>query len=322
MLEWSVIEWEFGSADLAGLRFAHSPLAEVVASALVLRGGGRGAPEAAWCARVRPMLSRWPVFRAVLFGPHGHAPDFLAPPPRTARPTLAEELAEVAASPLDVVAEEVAAAWAGHSAPPEVTGFARDPRTWLSLLVIEIREFSEVAIGPLWPRLRAVAEAEIAGRARAVVDHGARAMLGGLHPRLGWTGSELLLRYPHKHGRWSLDGHHLTLLPTGFAGSEVYALPAARTGRTLWYAPRGHGTLWLPAVPKPSLAALLGASRAAVLTLLAAPYSTGEVAHRLGLATATTSYHLTTLRDAGLVVGVRAGRRLLYQRTVLGDGLV
>jgi DNA-binding transcriptional ArsR family regulator len=58
-----------------------------------------------------------------------------------------------------------------------------------------------------------------------------------------------------------------------------------------------------------------------VLTLLAVPSSTGEVAAALHLAPATASHHLTTLRDAGLVVGERLGRRLRYLRTALGEQL-
>jgi DNA-binding transcriptional ArsR family regulator len=98
---------------------------------------------------------------------------------------------------------------------------------------------------------------------------------------------------------------------------------AVTPGRALWYAPRGYGNLWSSPEVRPgaALSALLGPSRAAVLTLLAAPSSTGEVADRLGLAPATASHHLTTLRDAGLVAAERAGRRLLYQRTRLGDQL-
>jgi DNA-binding transcriptional ArsR family regulator len=41
----------------------------------------------------------------------------------------------------------------------------------------------------------------------------------------------------------------------------------------------------------------------------------------LRIAPATASHHLTTLRDAGLIVGVREGRRLRYSRTALGDNL-
>ena len=270
------------------------------------------------------MSPRWPTFAAVLTGPHGYAPDFLTPPPRTGRPALAEELADVAATPLDQVAEQVLAGWAGYDAPSEIDRFSRDPQSALTTLLAETRAYFTVAIQPLWHRLRGAAEAEIATRARAAAEHGARALVDELHPKLGWNGSALLLRYPHKQGQWSLDGHHLTLLPTGFAGSEVYAIPDSPIGRALWYAPRGFGNLWAPGRPVVTtsrLSALLGPTRASVLTLLAAPHSTGDVAARLGLAPGTASHHLTTLRDAGLATAERAGRRLLYQRTRLGDQL-
>jgi len=320
-----VIEWEFGAADLARLRFAHSPLAEIVASGFALRGGSGDWLRASWRARVTPCLPRWPVLGAVLLGPRGYAPDFLTPIPRTGRPTLAQELAEVAGTPLDQVAEQAIAGWAGHDAPPQIDRFARDPRAALTGLLAEIRAYFTVAVQPLWPRLRAAAETEIATRARAAAEHGARMLVDGLHPRLDWDGRALLLHYPHKRGQWSLDGHDLTLLPTGFAGTEVYAMPDGPVGRSLWYAPRGFGNLWTPdhrtAADQP-LSALLGPTRAAILTLLAGPHSTGDVAERLGLAAATASHHLTTLRDAGLATAERAGRRLLYQRTRLGDQLV
>jgi biotin operon repressor len=319
-----VIEWEFGMADLARLRFAHSPMAEVVASTFALRGGSDPWLQAAWRSRVAPMLSNWPTFAAVLSGPRGYAPDFLTPGPRTGRPTFAEELATVAATPLDQVAEQVLAGWDGHNAPPEIDRFARDPQFALTALVAETRAYFHIAIQPLWQRLRTAAETEIATRARAAVEHGARMLVNELHPKLGWNGSALLLRYPNKHGQWSLDGHGLTLLPTGFAGTEVYAMPNSPTDRTLWYAPRGFGSLWTSGKPEaadPPLSALLGPTRAAVLTLLAAPHSTSEVAARLGLAAATASHHLTTLRNAGLATTERTGRRLLYQRTRLGDQL-
>lgn len=319
-----MIEWEFGTAGLAGLRFAHSPMAEVVASAFALRGGSDAWLQASWRSRVAPVLPTWPTFRAVLLGPRGYAPDFLTPAPRTGRPSLADELAEVAATPLDQVAEQVLAGWTGHDVPPEIERFARDPRAALAVLQTEIQAYFGVAVRPLWPRLRAAAEAEIATRSRAAAEHGARMLVDDLHPKLGWTGSALLLRYPDKQGRWSLDGHDLTLLPTGFAGTEVYAIPDSPTGRALWYAPRGFGNLWTPGRPpaaNPPLSALLGPTRAAVLTLLAAPHSTGDIATRLGLAPGTASHHLTTLRDAGLATAERSGRRLLYQRTRLGDQL-
>ncbi|GAA2706854.1 ArsR/SmtB family transcription factor [Actinoplanes palleronii] len=314
-----MIAWEFGPADVAGLRFAHSPMAELVASVFVLRARSAWLrPQ--WSARVGAALAGWPTFRAVLCGPLGYAPDFLTPVPPVARPRLDDELALIAATAPDRVVDQVLAGWAGHTAPAEINRFAHAPAAALAVLLGEIRAYHATAIAPLWPRLRAVADAEIATRVRVAADHSPRRMIDTLHPRLGWDGAALHLRYPHKQGSWSGGGQDLTLLPTGFAGSEVYAMT---TGRSLWYAPAGYGTLWspAPAAPAAALSALLGPTRATVLTLLAAPHSTGDVATRLGLAPATASHHLTTLRDAGLLTAERSGRRLLYHRTHLGDHL-
>ena len=310
---------EFAPADLAGLRFAHSPMVEVVTSGLVLTRPGSSWIYQPWAAAVRPRLDGVDTFLAVIGGPTCYVPDFLTPVPPVARPTLADELAVVAATPLDTVATEVAAAWAGHDAPPEVVRFEVDPAGGRADLVSQIRRYFALALAPLWPRLRAVAESEIAYRARAATEHGPRALLEGIHPRLDWDGSALLMRYPDKHRHWGLDGHALALLPAGFAGPTVHFMTETPIGRALWYPPRGYGSLWEKAAPRDALAALLGPTRAAVLTLLAAPHSTGEVADALDVAPATASHHLTTLRDAGLVVGERVGRKLRYLRTGLGD---
>jgi hypothetical protein len=318
-----VIAWEFGAADLAGLRFAHSPMAELVASVLALRGGGAPWLRPDWSVRTAAALAGWPTFRAVLFGPLGHAPDFLTPVPSVARPSFADELAVISATPADQVVAEVMAGWAGHPVPAEIDRFARSPRAALDTLVRELREYHAAAIAPLWAGLCGAAEAEIATRVRVFAERSPRTLFDGLHPRVGWDGSALLLKYPDKSGQWSGGGRDLTLLPTAFAGPDVYAMTASPAGRSLWYAPRGYGNVWsAPAAePKAALSALLGPTRAAVLTLLAVPISTTEVADRLNLAAATASHHLTTLRDAGLITPSRAGRRLLYQRTALGDQL-
>jgi biotin operon repressor len=319
-LNGGVIRLEFTAADLAGLRFAHSPMAEVVASVFAWRDPSAWM-VASWRAGVS--LRRYPALRAVVAGPLGYAPDFLTPVPSVPRPSLADELRAIAATPLDQVAAEVLAGWTGRTPPPAAALFATDPARGLTALVQDVRRYFAAAIAPVWPRLRAAAETEIAARARSAMSAGPRSLVQDLHPKLGWDGSALLLRYPDKHAHWSLGGHRLTLLPTGFAGAEVYSLAESPMGRAVWYAPRGAGAVWSGASPAAgtALAALLGPTRAAVLTLLATPLSTGEVAAKLGLAAATASHHLTTLRDAGLLVTDRVGRRLTYARTPLGEQL-
>jgi DNA-binding transcriptional ArsR family regulator len=316
---------EFTPADLVGLRFAHSPMVEVVTSGFALNQPTRFWMYAAWRARTRPLLTGagLQTFLAVVSGPTCYVPDFLTPVPATARPSLADELRVVAATPLDWVAAEIHAAWAGHPAPPQILRFATDPAGGLAELVRQIRRYFDLAVAPAWPRLRAVVEGEITHRALTAAERGPRALLTDLHPKLDWDGSALRLA-DAKSRHWGLDGHPLALLPAGFAGPTVHTMTEAPTGRALWYPPRGYGRLWdspQRVEPSTALAALLGPTRAAVLTLLAVPCSTGEVATALRLAPATASHHLTTLRDAGLVVGERVGRRLRYLRTGLGEQL-
>ncbi len=320
-----MLQIEFVPADLADLRFAHSPMVEVVTSVFALNRPTTYWMYASWRAKVQPLLAGagLETFLAVVSGPTCFVPDFLTPVPAIARPRLDEELQVIAATPLDRVAAEVDAAWTGHPAPPEIRRFGIDPAGGLAELVRQIRRYFALAVAPTWHRLRAAVEGELAHRARAAAERGARALLADLHPKLDWDGSALRLGYA-KTRYWDLNGHPLTLLPAGFAGPIVHTMTEAPTGRALWYPPRGYGRLWdSPERVEPSaaLAALLGPTRAAVLTLLAVPSSTGEVAAALRLAPATASHHLTTLRDAGLVVGERVGRRLRYLRTGLGEQL-
>jgi DNA-binding transcriptional ArsR family regulator len=66
----------------------------------------------------------------------------------------------------------------------------------------------------------------------------------------------------------------------------------------------------------------LGRRRAEVFASLATPISTLGLARRLGASPAGVSAHLRALREAGLVIGRREGRAVLYGRTPLGDALV
>ncbi len=323
-----MIRLAFAPADLAGVRFAHSPMAEVIASSMALTKPDQFWMYASWRAQVRPALTaaRLETFLAVVACPHGWVPDFLSPVRATARPLLRDELAMIAETPLDQVAGEVAHAWHGIPAvPPVVTRFDRDPAGALAVLLREIRQYFDLALAPYWPRLRAAAEAEIAHRARAATEHGPRALVQDLHPALSWDGTAFQIGYGDQQGDVGLDGHGLALMPSGFAGPKVFTVTEAAQGRALWYPPRGYGALWegngRAVEPTAALAALLGPTRAAVLTLLAVPHSTVEVAAALGLAVATASHHLTTLRDAGLIAGSRVGRKVEYLRTGLGEQL-
>jgi biotin operon repressor len=321
-----MIRLEFAPADLAGVRFAHSPMVEVVTSAAALLRPSAFAMYDGWRAQVRPRLAaaRLETFLAVMAAPGRWIPDFLTPVPPVARPLLRDELRTIQRTPFDQVGPDIFRGWTGHDPPAPVLRFATDPRGALAELTRDIRRYFDIAIAPWWPRLRAAAESEITYRARAATEHGPRALVDGLHELLTWDGEALQIGTPAEVvDGCSMDGQPLHLMPSGFSGPKVWTLAEAPVGRALFYPPRGYGALWDKPGREPgaALSALLGPTRAAVLTLLEVPHSTGEVASELGLAAATASHHLTTLRDAGLIAGARDGRRLRYLRTGLGEQL-
>jgi DNA-binding transcriptional ArsR family regulator len=62
--------------------------------------------------------------------------------------------------------------------------------------------------------------------------------------------------------------------------------------------------------------------RAAILSCLALPKSTTDLARELGQSAPSVSFHLSVLRRNGLVTSWRSGRRVLYRRTPLASGLL
>jgi DNA-binding transcriptional ArsR family regulator len=75
-----------------------------------------------------------------------------------------------------------------------------------------------------------------------------------------------------------------------------------------------------PPAPR-ALAALIGPTRAAMLTALAEPSSTTGLARRLQVTAGAVSQHLSVFRDTGMVTRSRVGRQVLYRRTRTGDTL-
>lgn len=76
------------------------------------------------------------------------------------------------------------------------------------------------------------------------------------------------------------------------------------------------------AVTAPSLAQLIGASRAQLLEILETPMTTTALAAALRLAPSTASRHAAVLCEAGLVGTRRAGNQVLHHRTALGRALL
>jgi DNA-binding MarR family transcriptional regulator len=120
----------------------------------------------------------------------------------------------------------------------------------------------------------------------------------------------------HAHDRYdrAARGAGMLFVPSVFAWPDVYVAARPPWRPTLAYPARGAADLWSSreAPRNASLAALVGARRASVLTRLDTPHTTLELAHALGLSPGAASTQVTTLWRAGIADRTRVGRRVFY----------
>ncbi len=316
---WSVIEWSFTPDDVARVRFAFSPLVEAVTSLIVLRAPGSHSLHLPWVRATRPLVAGLDLSELFALVPvHGDTADFLAPPPASPLPDFAEELETVRATPSDRAAAELAGV---PGLPAVVAGRIRDdPQAAITRLAATLQAYWEIALAPHWPRIAALLEADVLWRSKRLAVGGTAALFEDLHETIAWRRGRLTAADPHDHCG-SLAGQGLVLVPA------VMTWPGVRKmiepyQPMLAYPARGIATLWeTGAPPSQALAALIGQTRAAMLTALAEPCSTTTLARRMSVTPGAVSQHLSVLLDAGMVTRSRVGRLVLYRRTRSGDML-
>jgi DNA-binding transcriptional ArsR family regulator len=317
----------FGPGDLARCRFAISPAFETLAAVRVATGPQGPGHHRRWFESVRPQLDGLDLRPITLLQPRrGYTPDFLAPPPTAPVGDFEAELSRIAATPEPVVREEIELSL--HDTPngrgTELGRVLRgDPAEVLSWLTQLIRAAWQALVEPVWPRVRALLEADVAHQSRRLAEGGLDRLFADLHPMLRWTG-DTLIREPGGDEHHELDGRGVLLMPSVFKWDEVIVITQAPWQPTVAYPARGLGGLWQPAgaTQAAALTRLLGRTRAAVLAGLDEPASTTWLAHRHAMAAGTVSEHLQVLREAGLVIGERHRHEIRYRRTTMGTALV
>lgn len=315
---------EFSAHDLAVTRFACSPLSEVTHSVQVLKEPGSHAVHLPWVRQARQALATtgFALLDALVPVPTVYTADFLTPVPESFSPTLDQELDRLAATEPARLAAELDRY--GPELPPLIAEFRQDPATGLARLTTEIRAYWAAAIAPHWPRMQQLLEGEVLRRAQQMSAGGPATLFADLHPRVSWERGTLRIAHRWYHGEQRLDGERgLVLVPAVFAWPGLYTQTRPPHQPSLTYPPRGVATLWERPAPAPDgLSALLGPSRALLLTELGAPATTTELAHRTGLSTPNVSHHLATLTGAGLLTRHRTGRTVRYTRTPAADTLL
>ncbi|MFF4761688.1 ArsR/SmtB family transcription factor [Streptomyces sp. NPDC001292] len=324
-----MIELIVDAGGLARTRFAVSPLHEVAAT--LLPWGLRPATDTdPWVARARRVLrrARLPLLSELALDGGGYVPDFLSPHPTGPSPTVEEELERVRNTPPDRVLFELETlrdgrphnGLAGAQVPPRVgRAMARGGGYVARQVAEELGRYWDLAFAPYWEAARAVLEAEVDRCAGVLARHGAAALFNSLHPGIAWSDGTLRV-----DSRFTVElaVPLLIVVPSLVVAQPAVAVDPVRGGRRPpMVACPVRDRVTAPEPVSAELAGLLGPTRAGLLTALARPASTAQLAQRHFLSPATVSYHLGVLHKAGLVARARSGRAVLYHRTPAGSRL-
>lgn len=316
-----MIRWRFTPEDVARIRFAFSPLCELVLSLVVLRAPARHSLHLPWVSAVRPRLAGLDLSELFALVPvRGIVADFLSPPPTTPLPDFAEELERVRRTPERQLLADIADV-PGIPAPV-YERIQDDPARAAGRIAEILARYWDAAFAPCWPRVRAVLAADVLWRSRRLATGGARALFDDLHGTITWHGDGLSVTDPWDHSG-SLSGEGLLLVPSAMAWPTVRKMVEPYQPMIV-YPARGIATLWETGPPPTpdALTALIGRTRARILTILAEPNSTTALARLLELTPGAVSQHLSVLHGSGLVSRTRVDGSVLYLRTARGDALL
>ncbi|WP_454860804.1 DUF5937 family protein [Promicromonospora soli] len=218
------------------------------------------------------------------------------------------------------MADDLRAVHPGHLPAP----LRGDPGTVRARITAALRAYWNTCFEPWWPRVRAVLQADVVHRGQVMSAYGMASMFADLSERVRLVDGVVRVRLgTNARFRRATTGEGLTLVPTLFSRGATTPISPDEPP-VIMYGARGVGTLWQaePGWSPKALAGLVGAARAGLLTVLATPASSTELAGRLGVTTSAVNQHLRALREAGLLTSARHGRSVLYLRSELGDALV
>lgn len=322
-----MIQLRLHARDLARLRFAYSPLAEVTRGIHTLTSGRVELPMRGWQADVEDRVRTLDMeFLAEIVPAQAVLANFLFVGATHCDTTIESQLEQVGRISAEMVRVDLEQVWHGRRKPSHLRDLLATPDAGRGRIVEALWSFWQAALEPHWVRMRAVLDADVAHRARRITSGGIENLLVDLHPELSLDGVTLRIEKPHFHCEQDLSGASLTLVPSVFAWPNLIVETGHHGAPSLTYGARGVGTLW-GAEPREeaddeALAALLGRRRASLLRAVVVPGSTTALAADLGQSPAAVSGHLSVLRRCGLVTSWRSGRRVLYQGTPLATSVL
>lgn len=315
----------FHTEALTRVRFAISPMFEMIRSIRTLQDPAGAALHLPWVEQAAPLIAGLDLSALVaLQSSPVYNPDFVNPPPSGPLVEFEDELAVMVATPPRQIAAEVRYAYADAALPAVLEPFVESPRKAVEGLAELMREYWQRSLAGHWPRVRSLLEHDVLYRSRQIADGGTARLFCDLDPGVSWCDGVLTIECGECESDLDLDERGLLLVPSAFVWPKVTILTLEPWQPTLAYPARGIGMLWSPDEPSApdALERLMGRTRARMLSALDSPRSTTELAGTLGMTPGGVSQHLTVLRDAGLVCGRRVARSVLYLRSAEGDALL
>ncbi|CBG68175.1 conserved hypothetical protein [Streptomyces scabiei 87.22] len=320
-----MLRFHFTPEDLTKVRVATEPHAlwEIAVSLHRLQTREGRWAYAPWFRDARVALRRAGLEQTVksfllpLFPRAGYFPDFLTPPEGTQG--LDAGLDAVLATPDTRVAGEVELLDRAVGAPAWTRRLGE--RGMREQLVCALRAYHHAVIAPHEEHIQQRLHAERARHAHTLFHAGTGGMLDQLGPTVRWRSPVLEIAPYPDHRDVSLDGRGLLLIPSHFCWHAPIALADPGLPPVLLY-PLHHLPATTRALDSPSLNALLGTTRAAILRAGATGCTTTEAAHRAGVTPTTASHHTAVLRDAGLINSHRHANTVLHTLTPLGAALL
>lgn len=217
-----MIEIRLAPADLVRIRFARSPIQELVGSLHVLKDPKRQAMHRPWLAATRPRLAGLSLeLLPALVGKRSYAADFLTPPPERLDTEFSEELERVRATTPEAVRDSLDQMQADGPLPDAIRALYDSPEGQLGRLADEVRAHWQAAVEPAWPRLRAIVDADLGHRAQELTNGGVARLLAGLDSQIGHTADRLQIRMPN----WALRKR--------LHGTDFFLCRASSPGRRL-----------------------------------------------------------------------------------------
>ncbi len=321
-----MIELVLAHTDLARVRFAHSPMRELLLSLRVLHDRSRQHMYGNWLSAILGRLGGLRLDLLTALAPTGHyLPGFMLPSPTGPWGVLTDELDVLASTSPALVRRDLEKVFEGRSLPTVLRPLYEDPAAHLPEIAGELHRYWQAAVDPVWQRLRALSMADLTYRMEQFAGGGVARVLRELHDEISLEHDRLLIdKRHHCNHRLDLAGTGVLLVPCVFSWPTLIVECCKVDQPSLTYPPRGVAEFWAESrigLTDP-LCALVGRTRAMLLAMLSLPRTTTQLAEQLDLSPAAVSQHLKILKDTALVTGRRRGRMVLYQRTAAATALM